>query len=209
MLKDDHCLVVDKPSALLSVPGKPPLHMDSLLQRVQQFYPNAEVVHRLDMGTSGVLIFALNKWAQKQLHAQFRERLIQKDYIALVQGCPKHHCGSIELALSADWPNRPKQRVDFMAGKASLTHWRVLHRYQHRSAYTKLSLKPMTGRSHQLRVHLKSIGHPILGDVLYHPQPDCVIEFGLSPRLYLHADTIRFYHPMTEQLVKVTACSPF
>lgn len=195
-------MVLDKPSGLLSVPGKDPKHQDSLQLRVQLVFPTATVVHRLDMATSGVMVMALNKAAHRELSRQFQERLTQKQYIARVYGQLEQEQGSVDLPLICDWPNRPKQMVDFERGKAALTHYQVLLR-DHES--TRVLLKPVTGRSHQLRVHMLSLGHPILGDRLY-AHCDALTA---ADRLQLHAQWLSLTHPTTGEYIEFTVKSPF
>ena len=172
---DDDVIVVNKPAGLLSVPGRS--EPDCAAARVQALYPEALTVHRLDMATSGLLLFARGAEAQRALSADFAERRVKKRYIALVSGqLDAPEWLSIELPLAADWPRRPMQKVDHAVGKPSLTRYRSLSR---EAACTRLELEPVTGRSHQLRVHLQAIGHRILGDMLYGGEP--------AQRLMLHA----------------------
>jgi tRNA pseudouridine32 synthase/23S rRNA pseudouridine746 synthase len=178
---DDRLVVVDKPPGLLSVPGR--TEPDCASARVQALYPDALVVHRLDQATSGLLLFARGAQAQRELSADFAERRVGKVYVAVVAGRLEGE-GVIDLPLGADWPNRPRQQVDFKRGKPSQTRWRVL---AHEGPDTRLLLTPVTGRSHQLRVHLAHVGHPILGDALY--APPAVAAAG--PRLLLHASELR------------------
>lgn len=188
LYRDDHILVLDKPSGLLSVPGKASEHKDSLELRVKRAFPTATVVHRLDMATSGIMLFALNKAAHQRIGQQFEKRLTKKRYIARIYGVPEDESGSIELPLICDWPNRPKQKVDHDNGKPALTHWRLLSAERE---YSVVELKPVTGRSHQLRVHMLSMGHPILGDRLYaSPTP-----LKMADRLQLHATELCLSHP--------------
>jgi tRNA pseudouridine32 synthase/23S rRNA pseudouridine746 synthase len=201
LYRDDHLVVLNKPSGLLSVPGKAPEHFDSLQYRVQRVWPQAAVVHRLDMATSGVMVMALTKAAQRELNRQFQQRLTAKRYIALVQGQPQASSGSIELPLICDWPNRPKQKVCFEYGKPSLTHFRVLQRA---ADYSRLELEPVTGRSHQLRVHMQAIGHPILGDKFY-----ATAATPGAPRLQLHATELMLWHPESGEKLKFMAVCPF
>ena len=177
---DDRLVVIDKPAGLLSVPGR--TEPDCASARVQTLYPNALIVHRLDQATSGLLLFARGIDAQRELSADFAERRVDKLYVAVVAG---HLEGEdlIDLPVGADWPNRPRQQVDPEHGKPSQTRWRVL---AHEGAHTRVALEPLTGRTHQLRVHLAAIGHAIVGDTLY-------AEPGLaaaSPRLLLHASEL-------------------
>jgi tRNA pseudouridine32 synthase/23S rRNA pseudouridine746 synthase len=178
---DDRLVVVDKPPGMLSVPGR--TEPDCASARVQALYPDALVVHRLDQATSGLLLFARGAQAQRELSADFAERRVGKLYVAVVAGRLEGE-GVIDLPLGADWPNRPRQQVDFKRGKPSQTRWRVL---AHEGPDTRLLLTPVTGRSHQLRVHLAHVGHPILGDALY--APPAVAAAG--PRLLLHASELR------------------
>lgn len=185
---DDHLLVLDKPSGLLSVPGKPAEHADCLEARVQAVYPDARIVHRLDMDTSGIIIMARTAHAQRHLGLQFEKRQTAKTYQALVFGEMAEDEGQVEAPLITDWPNRPKQMIDPERGKPALTRWRVLERAEGRS---RVELKPMTGRSHQLRVHMLSLGHPILGDNLYAHED----ALAASQRLCLHACKLGLRHP--------------
>ncbi|MBQ4832880.1 bifunctional tRNA pseudouridine(32) synthase/23S rRNA pseudouridine(746) synthase RluA [Pseudoalteromonas sp. MMG010] len=192
--QDDDLLIVNKPSELLTVPGKDPKHADSLINRVNRVFPNAKIVHRLDMATSGILCLAMNKAAHRHLSMQFQERETSKRYIARIYGQLKTKTGSVDLPLICDWPNRPKQMVDHENGKPSLTHFEVL---EYEANATRVALTPITGRSHQLRVHMLSLEHPILGDRLYaHPQ-----ALSAAPRLQLHAQMLQIKHPVSEQVL--------
>ena len=193
--QDEDILVCDKPSGLLTVPGKALEHRDSLQTRVQRVYPRATIVHRLDMATSGILILALNKPSHVHISRQFENRLTSKRYFARVYGHIEQDHGSIDLPLICDWPNRPKQMVDHERGKASLTHYKVVSR----DAYSTLvELTPITGRSHQLRVHMLALGHPILGDKLYAHEAALAKSHGLC----LHAQMHQFTHPTTEEIMR-------
>jgi len=202
VIYQDHDIVIlNKPSGLLSVPGKAAAHFDCLQYRVQRVWPTAVVVHRLDMATSGVMVMALNKEAQRQLNRQFQLRQTAKRYIARVAGQINAAFGSIELPLICDWPNRPKQKVCFEHGKPSLTHFTVISRD---TTETRVALEPVTGRSHQLRVHLQFIGHPILGDKFYadaHAKP--------AERLQLHAQQLSLFHPREGTWLTFLAPCPF
>lgn len=188
LYQDQHIMVINKPSELLSVPGKAPEHHDSVMARVQRDHPEAESVHRLDMATSGVLVVALNKPAERELKRQFREREPEKSYIARVWGQIEQDEGVIDLPLICDWPNRPKQKVCFSSGKSAQTKYRVIERAANSS---RVLLMPITGRSHQLRVHLLALGHPILGDRFYaHPEAK-----AMADRLQLHAQELMVTHP--------------
>ncbi|CPR16949.1 bifunctional tRNA pseudouridine(32) synthase/23S rRNA pseudouridine(746) synthase RluA [Brenneria goodwinii] len=189
LYQDRHIMVVNKPSGLLSVPGRAPEHQDSVMSRIQADYPDAQSVHRLDMATSGVIVVALTKAAERELKRQFREREPKKAYIARVWGLMERDEGLIDLPLICDWPNRPKQKVCFELGKAAQTEYQVLSRDA--DGTTRVRLMPITGRSHQLRVHLLALGHPILGDGFYaHPQAK-----AKAPRLLLHAQELCIMHP--------------
>lgn len=179
---DDRLVVADKPAGLLSVPGRGPHNADCLASRVQAAYPDALVAHRLDMGTSGLMVLARGAEVQRTLHRAFAERTVHKRYEAVVAGLVADDAGEIALPLIADWPNRPRQMVCHSRGKPSLTRWQVLAR-DAVAGTTRLALSPVTGRSHQLRVHLSAIGHAILGDELYAPAQ----WHAAAPRLLLHA----------------------
>jgi tRNA pseudouridine32 synthase / 23S rRNA pseudouridine746 synthase len=199
---DDACIVVDKPAGLLSVPGRGAHLQDCVAARVQALFTDALVVHRLDMATSGLLLFARGIEAQRRLSRAFAQREVHKRYVAVVQGRMVAAQGEIDLPLIADWPNRPLQKVDREHGKPSLTRWRTLGIESDRS---RLELEPVTGRAHQLRVHLLAIGHPIVGDALYAP-PD--VRDG-AERLLLHATHLRFDHPVSGTTIEIDAGVPF
>ena len=201
---DAHCLVAIKPSGLLSVPGRGERGQDCLIAHVQAAFADALVVHRLDMSTSGLMLFARGAAAQRVLSAAFAAREVHKRYVAVVHGELDSERGEIDLPLAADWPNRPKQKVDRAAGKPSLTRWRVLAFDAARNA-SRLELEPVTGRAHQLRVHLLAIGHPILGDALYAP-PHMLAR---TDRLLLHASSLSFAHPSTGEPIAVESAAPF
>ena len=202
---DAHCLVVHKPAGLLCVPGRGPDKQDCLATRVQALYPDALVVHRLDMATSGLWLMARGAQAQRLLSRAFADRQVHKRYVAVVAGLlqpptdAQDGWGEIALPLAADWPNRPLRVVDAVRGKPSLTRWRVLG-HDPAAGTTRLELEPVTGRSHQLRVHLKALGHPILGDALYAP-PDVQAK---APRLLLHASSLAFAHPASAEAMAFT-----
>jgi tRNA pseudouridine32 synthase/23S rRNA pseudouridine746 synthase len=200
--QDNDIVVLNKGSGLLTVPGRLPEHQDCLQYRVQRVLPSATVVHRLDMATSGILLMALNKPAHVNISRQFEQRQTKKSYIARVFGNVVQDQGEIELPLICDWPNRPKQKVDHENGKPSKTLYQVLKR-DNESSLVKLT--PITGRSHQLRVHMLALGHPILGDRLYaHHQ-----ALTISPRLQLHAQRLSIFHPVTNQPIEFFCNSPF
>ena len=197
LYRDNDILVLDKPSGLLSVAGRLDIHKDSLQTRVQRVFPTATVVHRLDMSTSGIMLMALNKESHRNISRQFQDRLISKRYLARVYGKPSSASGSVDLPLICDWINRPKQKVDLEVGKPSLTNWKIVSSTAESSL---IELEPVTGRSHQLRVHMQSIGHPILGDKFYAHED----AFNLSDRLDLHAAYIKFIHPSTNEEMEFT-----
>jgi len=200
--QDDDLLIVNKPSGLLTVPGKDPKHADCLIARVNRVFPTAKIVHRLDMATSGIICLAMHKEAHRNLSIQFQDRKTAKRYIARVFGKLEQQTGSVDLPLICDWPNRPKQMVDHDNGKPSLTHFKVL---EHEQNATRVELTPITGRSHQLRVHMLSLGHPILGDKLYaHPE-----AFAMAPRLQLHAEMLTLAHPVSGETLIFEAAPEF
>ncbi|MCR9085523.1 MAG: pseudouridine synthase [Rhodobacteraceae bacterium] len=199
--RDHELLAVDKPSGLLSVPGKGAHLADCLLARVQAAFPEALLVHRLDRDTSGVMVFALSRHAQRHIGLQFEKRQARKIYLAEVAGEVAESSGTVDLPLIVDWPNRPLQKVDFETGKPAVTDWKLLRRSAERS---RMRLMPKTGRSHQLRVHMREIGHPILGDPFYAPE-----TLGLADRLMLHAHQLRLRHPEGGRGVNLTAPCPF
>lgn len=200
--RDDELVVLNKPSGLLSVPGRALEHKDCLETRVQGPFPCATTVHRLDMDTSGIMVMALNKAAHRNLSMQFEKKTLKKKYLCVVAGLVKDDAGTIDLALRCDWPNRPLQMVDPELGKKALTHWEVLSRSENQS---RLELTPITGRSHQLRVHCLSMGHPIIGDRFYAPEP----VVALSSRLLLHAEHLSLDHPLNGQRMAFKAPCPF
>ena len=205
--QDNDIVVLNKASGLLTVPGRLPEHQDCLQNRVLKVLPTATVVHRLDMATSGIILMALNKPAHVSISRQFEKRLTKKCYIARVFGKVEKAAGSVEQPLICDWPNRPKQKVDFEQGKAALTHYKVLSYCENidNQTTTLVELTPVTGRSHQLRVHMLSLGHPILGDRLYaHEQ-----ALTVSNRLQLHARMLEISHPVSGQTLTFSKACPF
>ena len=203
IVHDDHqLLLVNKPPGLLSVPGKGEHLADCLLSRVQAAFPEALLVHRLDRDTSGVMVFALSPHAQRHLGLQFEKRQVKKTYVARVWGRVAEKTGTVDLPLIVDWPNRPLQHVDHENGKSAVTDWRVV-KYEENA--TRIRLFPQTGRSHQLRVHMREIGHPILGDPFY--ATDAAL--AAAPRLMLHAETLRLRHPDGGKGLSFSAKCPF
>ena len=202
ILHDDaHLLVVNKPAGLLSVPGKGAALADCLLTRLQRAFPDTLLVHRLDRDTSGVMIFALTPHAQRHLGLQFEKRQARKTYLARLQGQLAPKIGTVDLPLIVDWENRPRQMVDPVNGRAALTDWRVL---RHEGETTRVRLFPKTGRSHQLRVHMLSLGHPILGDPLY-----ATGAARAYPRMMLHSEELRIKHPEGGASMKFRAAPDF
>lgn len=198
---DHEVLVVSKPAGLLSVPGRGEDRTDCLIERLRGAFPTILLVHRLDMDTSGVMVFGLTPHAQRHLSKQFEERKTKKTYVARLWGRLAPRTGTVDLPLIVDWPNRPRQKVDPEHGRPAQTDWRVVRADD---AETRVRLSPLTGRSHQLRVHMASLGHPILGDPLY--ATGAAADF---PRLMLHAESLRFKHPETGVMQSFSAPVPF
>lgn len=186
--EDDRILVFDKPSGLLTVPGKDPRLNDSLETRVRARWPQATLVHRLDKDTSGVILMALDKKALGDLGQQFEKRRTRKRYVARVWGAMDGESGLVDMPLATDWENKPRQCVDWDHGRASRTEWKVLAR---EDGSTRVELNPLTGRTHQLRVHMLALGHPILGDAFYATGE----ALAAADRLQLHAEMLAFFHP--------------
>ncbi len=200
---DEALVAIDKPAGLLSVPGRGADKADCAVARVQAQFADAQTVHRLDMATSGLLLFARGAAMQRALSVLFETREVVKHYEAVVEGIVGVDDGEIDLPLLADWPQRPRQKVDRMHGKPSLTRYRVLHR-DPATRTTRLALQPLTGRTHQLRVHLLAIGHPIAGDALY-----ASADEPTAARLMLHATRLELRHPVTTQALVLTSAAPF
>ncbi|QCB46013.1 RluA family pseudouridine synthase [Hydrogenophaga sp. PAMC20947] len=216
VFEDAHLLVLDKPSGLLAVPGRGPDKQDCLSTRVQAIWPDALVVHRLDMATSGLVVMARGLEAQRHLGLAFEKRRVFKRYWAIIAGglpnpLPNNGWNTIDLPLLLDWPNRPRSTVNHEAGKPSVTHWRLAHDAPphtpapHTGIATRVELEPLTGRSHQLRVHLQAIGHPILGDLLY-ADPS---HASAADRLLLHAHALAFPHPVGDEPLRFESSCPF
>lgn len=193
-------VVADKPAGLLTVPGRGPGLADCLMSRLAAIHPTIRLVHRLDRDTSGLVVFALTPAAQTHLSRQFEARAVDKRYVARVWGVPEADRGRIDLPLTVDWPNRPRQKVCHDTGRPAITDWRLIRA---EGATARLQLKPRTGRSHQLRVHMASLGHPILGDTLYAAGP--ARDF---PRLMLHAERLGFTHPEPGSGARLAFTSP-
>ena len=201
---DAHCIVVCKPSGLLAVPGRGEAGLDCLSERVRAEYADSLIVHRLDMATSGLMLLARGADAQRTLSIAFAQREVHKRYVAVVAGRMSAPEGEIDLPLAADWPNRPRQQVDAVHGRPSLTRYRVRELDAARNT-TRVELEPVTGRAHQLRVHLLAIGHPILGDALY----GSADVQAAAPRLLLHAASLAFVHPASGEPMSFDSRPPF
>ena len=204
LYRDEHLLLVNKPSGLLSVPGKHPANRDCLISRLQSDFPGARIVHRLDLDTSGIMVVALSADCHRALNQLFAARKTSKEYQAIVFGQVEQQQGQIELPLLCDWPNRPKQKVDLEHGKPALTYYQVLATDPERNS-SRLLLKPVTGRSHQLRVHLSAIGHPVLGCDFY--AHDRAVK--MAQRLLLHATVLSFIHPISGTAINGYSPCPF
>lgn len=200
--EDEDIVICNKPSGLLSVPGRGEDKQDCLANRLREKYGEIFIVHRLDLETSGVIVFARNAEMQSALGKMFMERRVEKDYIADVYGELPGLCGVIELPLICDWPNRPRQIVDFNEGRPSTTKWTRLEQFEN---HARVKLKPVTGRTHQLRVHMQNLGHPMLGDSLYAPDE----AFTNYSRLHLHAWRISFAHPLSRIPIEIETDCPF
>lgn len=199
---DSEIIVVNKAADLLSVPGRGEDKKDCISSRVQQRFPTAKTIHRLDYATSGVMVLALTSESHRHISIQFQERQTEKVYQAVLAGHLKSTSGVVDQPLRCDWDNRPRQIVDPQQGKSAQTHWQVIERLDDA---TRVELRPVTGRSHQLRVHMQFLGHPILGDRFY-ALPDQVAR---SPRMLLHAQTLSFRHPTLETPLSFTTTMPF
>lgn len=203
LYEDGALVVVNKPAGLLSVPGRGEDKADCLVSRVQAVFADAMIAHRLDMDTSGLLVLARGAAMQKKLFEMFRERKVSKRYQAVVAGVLQEKEGEVDLPLIVDWPNRPRQKVDFQEGKPSLTRFRRLAA-DAAGDCSRVELEPVTGRTHQLRVHMAAIGHPILGDELYAGPAQARAE-----RLLLHASRLEFRHPITDEALRFESPPPF
>ena len=190
LYQDEDLLLVRKPDLLLTIPGRHPLNRDCLISRLQRRYPSASIVHRLDLDTSGIMVVPLNQAAHAHISRQFQQRRVEKAYHAIVYGTVAADAGEVDLPIACDWANRPRQMICHERGKPALTRYEVLERGADR---TRLLLRPVTGRSHQLRIHMRELGHPILGcDMYAHDRAR-----GMGDRLMLHATTLAFEHPVS------------
>jgi len=204
LYEDKYLLVVNKPAGLLSVPGRGADKQDCMISRVQATHPNALIVHRLDMSTSGILVLALDKETHRELSKQFQERKVSKQYIAIVKGQPKKNEGMIDKPMTCDWPNRPKQIISEKQGKQAQTRYKILEYFAQNNT-SRLLLTPITGRTHQLRLHCQFIGHPILGDQLYADSETKI----MAKRLLLHSTSICFKHPNNHDNLNISCPSTF
>lgn len=197
--RDESLLVVNKPAGLLAVPGRGADKQDCLYARLLHEFPDALVVHRLDMATSGLMVFARSVEMQRRISRMFHDREVEKRYVAVVTGKLEPGAGEVDLPIAADWPNRPMRKIDAEEGKRSLTRYRLLG---HAAGNSRVELEPVTGRTHQLRIHMAAIGHSILGDALY----------GIAasaPRLLLHASSLSFVHPLSGEPLNFESAPPF
>lgn len=200
---DDQIIVVDKPANMLSVPGRTEEKKYCLIHRVQQRFPEARIVHRLDFSTSGLMVIAQNPESHRELSRQFQDRETEKTYIAKVYGHPEGESGEVNVPLRCDLERRPLQIIDHQHGKAAQTFWRILERYENSC---RLELIPVTGRTHQLRIHMQALGHPILGDELYGHEA----AFAMADRLFLHARKLTITHPTdNNRLTFLSSIEPF
>ena len=199
---DQWLVAFDKPVPMLSVPGIGPEKADCLVARAQHAFPGARIIHRLDRDTSGVIVLAMDADTHRAASIAFQDRQVEKHYEAVVMGTPNEDQGTIDIPIRKDLEDPPRQCVDVISGKPSITHWRVLDRMGDR---TRVHLRPLTGRSHQLRLHLKYIGHPIIGDDLYAP----IEGVAMSNRLCLHATSLRMQHPVTNESITIESAAPF
>ncbi|WP_409929551.1 pseudouridine synthase [Sulfuriflexus sp.] len=204
LYQDAFLLVINKPAGVLSVPGRGPDKQDCMISRVQASYPDALIVHRLDMATSGILVLALDADTHRQLSRQFQQREVSKQYIAVVTGRPTPTAGLIDKPMICDWPNRPRQIIDYEQGKPAQTRYETLE-YMPASDTSRVLLSPVTGRTHQLRLHMQSIGHAILGDGLY-ASPAVI---AAAERLLLHASSLSFPHPANGARIVIESAVPF
>lgn len=200
--RDECLLVLEKPTGLLAVPGRGPDLQDCLSARVQRDFPTALVVHRLDRDTSGLMVMALDAEAQRDLSGQFAVRTVEKRYVAVVFGCPRASAGKVDLSMRKDFDRPPRHMVDQVHGRPAQTLWRLVERAADRS---RLEISPITGRSHQIRLHLATLGHPILGDNLYAHEE----ARAMSPRLLLHASYLSLEHPRDRRRLAWNSACPF
>ena len=203
LYEDEDLVIIDKPAELLSVPGRLPEHHDSAYLRVLALYPEAKITHRLDMATSGILMFAKHRDAEVAVSKMFQARTVTKHYNALVQG-ELSGAGQVDVPLITDWDNRPRQMVHYELGKKALTFYEAMH-YDAEQDITRVKLTPITGRSHQLRVHMLHLGHPITGDQIYHPNA----KQSPLKRMALHASYLAFKQPLSGADLAIQSTIPF
>lgn len=204
LFQDDSILLINKPSGLLSLSGKNPLNKDSVHFRLVQQFPTATMVHRLDFGTSGIMLLALRKAANANLTRQFQDRTVKKSYVAILDGCVEDNEGYIDAPIAKDRPNFPLLKICHNSGKRALSHYRVLER-MNKPQRSRVLFTPQTGRTHQLRLHSREIGHPILGCDLYGSKR----TLSMADRLLLHAQSLEFDHPVSAQRMQYTCDCPF
>ncbi|MDH5257120.1 MAG: pseudouridine synthase [Gammaproteobacteria bacterium] len=204
LYQDQYILLINKPGALLTLSGKHPLNQDSVHFRLVKDFPSATMVHRLDFGTSGILIVALNKAVNSHIGKQFQDRRVLKTYTAILYGHLSQDAGFIELPIAKDKENFPLQKICYDTGKLARTHYQVVERLGETNS-TRVIFKPVSGRTHQLRIHSREIGHPILGCDLYATDE----AFFMAKRLMLHANEIEFDHPVTGERIKGVCSAPF
>lgn len=204
LYQDAHLLLIDKPCMLLSTPGKHPLNRDSVITRLRQQFPQAELAHRLDMDTSGIMIIPLHKQAHRHISMQFQNRQVDKTYTAILYGQLQSQSGEINLPMICDWERRPLQKICFTHGKPALTRYEVVERNTENNT-SRVIYTPITGRSHQLRLHSQAIGHPILGCDMYAHDT----AYAMAKRLLLHATWIRFTHPLSGKTIEGKSPVPF
>lgn len=204
LFQDDYLLLINKPSGLLSLSGRNPLNKDSVHFRLVQDFPTATLLHRLDFGTSGIMIVALNKNVNAHIGKQFQQSEVSKSYTAILHGYVSNDSGVIEFPIAKDPENFPLQKICYDTGKKAVTRYQVIERLEH-PPRTRVLFSPVSGRTHQLRIHSREIGHPILGCDLYNNDE----SFALSNRLMLHATSIEFTHPVTAERFEGVSLCPF
>ncbi len=202
LFEDEHLIFINKPSGLLSVPGKDANPDYCIVGQLNQYLQGCLIVHRLDMDTSGIMVLAKDKQTHKALSRQFQERQTKKEYQAICSGIASQKNGSIKLPMRCDWANRPIQIIDFKQGKHAQTNWQVI---EQKTDIFKVLLSPVTGRSHQLRLHMKQLGHPILGDNLYADK----ISYSQKNRLMLHASKLKLTHPNNNKPLTIKDTAEF
>lgn len=202
LYEDSDLLLVRKPHLLLSIPGRHPQNKDCLVTRLQLRYPTASIVHRLDLDTSGIMVIPLNKPAHAHISRQFQQREVRKTYDAIVYGVVEQDAGEVNLPIACDWERRPRQMICHERGREALTRFEVRERFADR---TRVHLHPVTGRSHQLRIHMRELGHPILGCDMY--AHDAALR--MADRLLLHATELAFRHPTTGEWLRGECAADF